>query len=571
MKTSFLSIFMLLLICGCQPAVLTAPTGLKASTLSNSSISISWNLVAGATRYQLERKTDSGNYAVIQASLKQPSHSDTGLSPSTRYSYRVKAMSARSSSAYAEVTAMTFAPSPSLQRLRVSANKRYLQTQDGKPFFYMGGVVWWMTHRINREEAKLYLQNRAAKGFNVVTISVVTEVDVQGPNPEGQTPLLPLDSNPNIRDPDKPNQKYFEFLDYIIDTANNWGIYIALNPAWNNALGGPNGIAPYAPMFTEAKARRFGEYLGRRYKDRGIIWVLGGDELLRPEHDTPGVKPEFNYLQRRKMWRGMAEGLNTGMQETQLITFHPGGKEGSGAEVLDEPWLDFVMQQSGHDNRFFTSRIHEVYYRTPTRPVIDGEGIFEETAIAANVRLGYSTDADVRRIAYWDLLSGAAGHAYGHLSMFQFYNGKYEGLFNPSKTWDKALDTPGAQDMLHLQDLMKSRPFYQGSPDIGVVARDYGQRVEQVQAMRGPNFALVYLPKPRSIPIYMGRLTGDQASQTLVAWWFNPRTGAATKVGEFPGAGEQIFTAPSTDGNSLGTDWVLVLDWKSAGFSTPGT
>jgi hypothetical protein len=228
------------------------------------------------------------------------------------------------------------------------------------------------------------------------------------------------------------------------------------------------------------------------------------------------------------------------------------------------------MQQSGHDNRFYTSRIHEVYNRSPIRPVIDGEGIFEETAIAANVQLGYSTDADVRRIAYWNLLSGAAGHAYGHLSVVQFYSGMYEGVFKPLKTWDKALDTPGAQDMLHLKALMKSRPFYQGSPDIGVVARDYGQGVEQLQALRGPNFALIYLPKPRSIPIYMGRLTGDQGNQTLLAWWFNPRTGATSKIGEFSGAGEQSFVAPTTDGSSLGTDWVLVLDWKSAGFGPPG-
>lgn len=566
MKTLYFLLLPILLACS-RPAAL--PT-ISVQTVSETSISLTWNAVAGATSYVLERKTQASSYAVIQAALKQTSYLDTALSPATRYFYRVKAVTARGSSAFSE-TAATTAGGSALKRLQVSVNKRYLETEDGKPFFYMGGVVWFLSQRLSRDEAKFYLENRAAKGINVVAFSAISAVDFQGPNPEGHYPLLPQDpANPIQRDPDKPNEKFFEYLDDVIAEANKLGIYVALNPAWNSILGGPNWIGQYATIFDEAKARRFGEYLGKRYKDRGIIWTLGGDELLRPEHDTPGISPAFNGSARKKMWRAMAEGLNAGMQETQLITFHPGGKEGAGLEMLDKPWLDFVMQQSGHDNRFFTSHIGSVYNKTPTRPVIDGEGIFEDHPINAQLELGYSTDADVRRIAYWNVFSGAAGHSYGHLSLVQFHSSKYPGIYWPLQTWDKALNTPGAQDMTHLRDLMNSRPFHQGVPDIGVVSRDYGQGVEQVQALRGSNFALVYLPRPRSIPIYMGRLTADQASQMVVAWWFNPRTGAANRIGEFSGAGEQSFSAPTADGTNLGSDWVLVLDWKSAGFGTPG-
>lgn len=54
------------------------------------------------------------------------------------------------------------------QRLKVSKNNRYLVKEDGSPFFYLGDTAWELFHRLNREEADLYLRNRAAKGFNVI-------------------------------------------------------------------------------------------------------------------------------------------------------------------------------------------------------------------------------------------------------------------------------------------------------------------------------------------------------------------------------------------------------------------
>jgi hypothetical protein len=43
-------------------------------------------------------------------------------------------------------------------RLQVSSNGRYLQRQDGTPFFYAGDTAWALFHRLTREEADRYLQ-----------------------------------------------------------------------------------------------------------------------------------------------------------------------------------------------------------------------------------------------------------------------------------------------------------------------------------------------------------------------------------------------------------------------------
>src|SRR5262245_32907522 len=50
------------------------------------------------------------------------------------------------------------------RRLQVAANRRYLQYEDGRPFFYMADTAWMLFHRLNREDATRYLEDRARKG-----------------------------------------------------------------------------------------------------------------------------------------------------------------------------------------------------------------------------------------------------------------------------------------------------------------------------------------------------------------------------------------------------------------------
>lgn len=44
-----------------------------------------------------------------------------------------------------------------LPELRVSANRRFLVTAEGRPFFWLGDTAWELFHRLNREEADRYL------------------------------------------------------------------------------------------------------------------------------------------------------------------------------------------------------------------------------------------------------------------------------------------------------------------------------------------------------------------------------------------------------------------------------
>ena len=100
------------------------------------------------------------------------------------------------------------------QYLKVSDNGRYLVRDDGSPFFYLGDTAWELFHRLSKEEADQYLENRAKKGFTVIQAVVLSQVGgLDVPNAEGHKPL-------KNNDPRHPNEDYFKHVDYIVKKAD---------------------------------------------------------------------------------------------------------------------------------------------------------------------------------------------------------------------------------------------------------------------------------------------------------------------------------------------------------------
>ena len=61
-------------------------------------------------------------------------------------------------------------------RLRVSDNQRYLQFENGKPFFWQGETAWLMPERLNRDEVNFYLKTCREAGYNMVQVQVINDV-----------------------------------------------------------------------------------------------------------------------------------------------------------------------------------------------------------------------------------------------------------------------------------------------------------------------------------------------------------------------------------------------------------
>ncbi len=455
------------------------------------------------------------------------------------------------------------APARPLPRLRVAPDQRALVTEDGRPFLYLADTGWELFHRLDRAQARQYLATRAAQGFTAVQAVALAELEgLTEPNAHGDVPFVDRDpARPAVTpgsDPASPAAyDYWDHVDFVVDEAARRGLYVAMLPTWARWVN-PNPRAPAEAVFDAAKAEAYGRFLGRRYAGRPVIWVLGGD---RP---GAGVEP---------VWRAMARGIAVGAAGREdygavLMTFHPSGGETSATWFHADPWLDFNMQQTGHspaaDVRGW-GRIAADRARTPAKPVVDGEPLYEDHPIGfrggarAN---GFSFDAHVRQRAYWHLLAGAAGFTYGNHAVWQMYAPGRQPINGPLMFWDEAVLRPGAAQMRHVRTLMESRPMLARVPDQALVA-DTLAGPEHVQAARGDDYLFVYSAQGRPFAVHMGRISGARVR----AHWYNPRNGTSWEAGTFDNAGTREFT-PQYEG--LGSDWVLVLDDASKRYPAPG-
>lgn len=458
------------------------------------------------------------------------------------------------------VTAAAFtATTAPLPKLKVSDNQRFLVTEEGKPFFWLGDTAWELFHRLNREDAVHYLYHRARLGFTVIQAVALAELDgLNDPNPYGHKPLLNNDpTKPDVRD--GPNNDYWDHVDFIVAEANQRGIYLGLLPTWGDKWNKKWGVGP--EIFTPQNAEVYGEWLGRRYQSAGIIWILGGDRPV--ENDT-----------HKEITRAMARGLRKGDGGAHLMTWHPSGGQGSAQYFHGDDWLNFNMRQNGHVPEFTGryDKTREDYNRTPIQPVLDGEPIYEDHPVSFKANeLGHSTAADVRRPLYWNLFTGAFGHTYGHHSVWQMWSAGKNPVNNPLMPWREAIEQPGATQMQHGKHLILSRPFLTRVPDDSIIVTDRvptsvpGAGRYRFVATRDASgsYAMVYAPVGRTFKVRMDKITGAKVK----AWWFNPRTGTAEAIGEFPNTGERAFTPPQL-GEQL--DWILVLDDAAKHFPAPG-
>jgi hypothetical protein len=459
-------------------------------------------------------------------------------------------------------TAVLFSPASAVApKLKITENRRYLQYENGKPFFYLGDTAWELFHRLNREEATQYLTNRAQKGFTVIQAVVLAQLGgLTVPNPYGDLPLIG-------GDPAKPNEAYFRHVDFIVNKAEELGMFVGMLPTWGShwALG--------KAAFNATNARQYGRFLGARYKEKSIIWILGGDRSITNDEE-------------RAIIDAMAAGLTEGDGGAHLRTFHPIGPGLSSIKLHDAPWLDFNMFQSSHaardhDNGLYVERD---YALKPAKPTLDGEPRYEGIPVGFYNRgasgMERFDDYDARQAAYWSLLAGACGHTYGNNNIWQMYKPGVGGesdaarrdLFGGPRSviganipWYEALDHPGAFQMRYVRRLFESLPFTRLAPDQQIILNGGGAGGAKIRAARAGDgsFAIIYSPRGESFTMDKSVIKAERQNQ----YWYDPRYGVSYLFKEQDSWGIQTFTPPTS---GRGNDWVLVLMDATAGFSLPG-
>ncbi|WP_167607200.1 glycoside hydrolase family 140 protein [Maribellus sediminis] len=434
-----------------------------------------------------------------------------------------------------------------LPLLKVSENGRFLETEDGDPFFWLGDTGWLLFSKLTREEAEKYLDNRVEKGFNVIQVMVVHSISVC--NIYGDSALV----NGNVAQPnttpgsdfnDPEAYDFWDNMDYVINLAEKKGLYMALVPVWGTNVK-EGGVS-------REQADVYSTWLAKRYAGKSnIIWLNGGDTHGNDSTST---------------WNIIGENIHK-YAPNHLETFHPFGRTQSSLWFHNADWLDFNMFQSGHrrydqddtekaygqDNYKY---VRDNYAMVPPKPTIDGEPSYEGIPQGLHDPAEpFWNDADLRRYAYWSVFAGGFGFTYGNSAVMQFYKPSDETpAYGAREYWTEAIDMPGAGQMQYLKTLMLSKPYFERVPDQSLIAGVQGEKYDYLAATRGENYAMIYTYNGRNLDIAMGKIAGERVN----AWWFNPRNGELTTIGSFENTGEHLFDPPGevVDGN----DWVLVLN-----------
>ena len=270
-----------------------------------------------------------------------------------------------------------------LPRLQVSDNRRFLVTADGRPFFWLGDTAWELFHRLDPRRRR--------------TLSAEPRRPALHRDPGGRARgVRRPDAAERLRPHAAPQQR--PDAAERATTSRTWtgsstaptrsGLYVGFLPTWGDKWNKKCGAGP--EIFTPENAAIYGEWLGRRYKDAGLVWILGGDRPV----DTDA---------HRDIIRAMARGLRAGDGGAHLITLHPPGGERL-VDLVPRRRLARLQHAAERPRRrsspAATIRRAVDYDRTPVKPVIDGEPIYEDHPVSFDAKkLGHSIASDVRRAA----------------------------------------------------------------------------------------------------------------------------------------------------------------------------
>jgi hypothetical protein len=465
--------------------------------------------------------------------------------------------------------------------LKVSKNGHYIQHADGTPFLWIGGTAWAMFTRGSREDVQLYVDNRKAKGVNVVQAVAHWPVDALGTGRElgnknpvnvyGHRPFNGGVDNPDPTSPavvsggspDSPND-FWDHADFIVRELRNRGMYLALVTVWApSMIDGRDGVEKIV-YDTQSKSRSFGEFLGSRYKNEPhIIWIVTG-------HTNPDDYNET--IDSRPIHRAMAEGIVNGVTgqtvawnqnhsawDQVLMTGHPHGERSiSHFFGGNDVWLDFNMSQTGQYNTSlhlpYALTVSDCNLTNPVRPAVNGEGAYEGWAYWAPENIAFKSPLLARRTFYHTFFAGGAGYTYGHEE--SGYSGCYDSVWgfcgpNNDGSWKSLLDSPGAGDLPHLRNLLNDNEWWKWQRSQGSITsgKSSGATIKAAVKSTDNSRMLVYYPERNSATIR------NDLGGSATASWFDPRNGNTTGAGSFKINQSRALTPPNG-----WEDAVLILD-----------
>ena len=453
---------------------------------------------------------------------------------------------------------------PAQQAMSQPLNVRgdYLYDADNQPFFWCADNAWQLAVSADREAASTYLEGIRNAGFNVVQMALVPKDPFGfGGNAYSDVPfagnsVLELRESPGRRIEDSEAFDYWDHVTWVLQKAADLGLQIAVAPCWGEYVCAREND----PLIGNTQTGyEYGFQIGGRLGNLNdhIIWVLGLNRF--PDEVSGGVE----------IWRAMAEGITDGVKrqanfdesadfEATCMTYLC--SESSALWFGGDEWIDFHMWGHSTDD-FNSTRNYRIAQYSKGQggdlPLVNGLPLVER----ANVSVNSTSDIEVdtylaRRAAYRAALSGGAGVSYSR-----------SGPEDVLQTQMIPSQTELGRQMVHLANLMRSRPFHSASPAQDLLAVNVADVAGYMVASSGEGYIFVYTPTGSNVLINRSQVPFGE----MEASWYDPRTGIVMEASSQcpPGTDTPcVFDPPGTPGR--GNDWILVLDDPNMPFPAPG-
>ena len=439
--------------------------------------------------------------------------------------------------------------------LRVSENKRYLEHQDGTPFFWLGDT-WWMglAKRLTWPEGfQTLAANRRERGFTVIQL-------VMGMFPCVGGQFDPRCNNeagyPWEADYVRLRPSYFDMADLRIQ----WLVHIGLVPCIFACWG------YYIRYMGVENAKKMWRYLIARYGAYPVVWTLAGEAASAFYAED---RESASALQ-KDGWTEVGRYVRETDPYHHPLTIHPART--SRECVHDASILDFdMLQTGGHDG---WNRIAETvetvcgeYATEPVMPVLNSEVCYEGHQ--------HTNWQDVQRFAFWvSMMSGACGHTYGAGGLWQMNSREEqfgaEDTMDSSRgahedtTWEEAAQYPGAEQVGRSAQLLQRYEWWRFEPHLEWVERPRSMENYKLSYAAGipGEVRFVYVPHQRMYCWDGPKIKGIEEGRRYRAYYFDIATGTETEIGTVEPGQDGSWQAPHIP---FSRDAVLVMERLTTG------
>lgn len=409
------------------------------------------------------------------------------------------------------LAALTPGPSVAFAPLKVSANGRYLERPNGKPFFFLSDTEWPLNAHTDAQ-VKAILDDRKRKGFTVVQVFGAWNAHKDA---NGNLPFVGSD-------PTRFNTAYWDRWRWIADQAAQRGLLFLF------IYGDPGRGDSQWKVHDAAGAYAYGRLVGKEFADKKNIIFCNGQDIDAAQ----GIGPDG--------WRAMAKGVADGVNgkvdgslqsptdySTTTMTFHGFGIS---KNFHNDTWIDFYGPEVWHDNSAVYDQIHGDYeLGAPVKPVVLLEGSYEDET--SDHGPSPITPHYMRVEAWRAFFSGAAGYSYGNVSNWaQISEIDY-------------INSVGSSQMAVLAKFMTARKWWQLAPDQDLIEGGGGSGADRLTALRAVDGSQCCIHFPAHLAAKI-RMDGMSNAKIVQAVWLDPRTGFEQTAGKFKTAETPSLTPP---------------------------